>query len=71
MLLRLGRLLQMPYEGSYLDELPRKEDGLRSILGRHDAAGFMKLETKDLSVEMRLLHHMVSRIFFPREEDIT
>ena len=63
---RLGRLHQMPCVGSCLDELSRKEDGLRSILRRHDVEGFMKIETKDLSVKMRLFHHMISRIFFSR-----
>ena len=33
---------------------------------RDNVASFMKIEAKDLSVEMRLLHHMISRIFFPR-----
>ena len=67
----LDRLLQMPYEGSCLNELLRKEDGLRSILGRNDVVDFMKIEAKDLSVEMRLLHHMISKIFFPEEKDMT
>ena len=56
----------MPCEGNCLDELPRKEIRLRTILGREDVEEFMKIEAKNLSVEMRLLHHMVSRIFFPR-----
>ena len=63
---RLGRLLQMPCEGSCLDELPKKEVGLRTIFERDDVEGFLKIEAKDLSVEMRLLHHMVSRIFSSR-----
>ena len=62
----LGRLLQISYEGSYLDELSRKEDGLRMILGRDDIKGFIKIEAKNLSVEMKLLHHMIFMIFFPR-----
>ena len=57
----------MPCEGSCLDELPKKKIGLRTILGRDDVEGFLKIEAKDLSVKMRLLHHMVSKIFFSRE----
>ena len=63
---RLGRLLQIPCEGSCLDKLPKKKIGLRTILGRDNVEGFLKIEAMDLSVEMKLLHHMVSRIFFPR-----
>ena len=44
---RLGRLLQILCVGSCLDELPRKKDGLRSILRRDDVEGFMKVEVKD------------------------
>ena len=57
----------MPCEGSCLDELSRKEIGLKTILGREDVEWFIKIEAKDLSVEMRLLHHMIFMIFFPRE----
>ena len=60
----------MPYEGSYLDELPRKEIGLRTILGREDVEVFIKIKAKDLSMEMRLLHHIVSKIFFLQREKI-
>ena len=67
---RLGRFLQIPYEGSYLDELPKKEIGHRTILGRDDVEGLLKIEVKYLSVEMRLLHHMVSRIFSLVGEDM-
>ena len=67
---RLGRLLQIPCEGSYLDELSKKEVGLRTILGRNDVKVLLKIEAKDLSVEMRLLHHMVSRSFFLKGEDM-
>ena len=67
---RLGRLLQMPCKGSCLDKLSRKEIGLKTILGREDVEGFMKIEAKDLSVEMRLLHHMIFRIFFPKGGDM-
>ena len=63
---KLGRLLQMPCEGSCLDKLPRKEIRLRTILGREDVEGFLKIEIEDLSVGMRLLHLMVSRIFFSK-----
>ena len=60
----------MPYEGSCLDELPKKEIGLRTILGRDDVEGLLKIEAKDLSVEMRLLHHMVLEFFFSEGEDM-
>ena len=49
---RLGRLLHMPYEGSCLDELSKKEIGLRTILGRKDIERFLKIKAKDLSVKI-------------------
>ena len=56
---RLGRLLQMPCEGSCLDELPKKEIGLKTILGRDDVEGFLKIEAKDLCGDEATLPHGV------------
>ena len=47
-------------------ELPIKEEGINVILGRTFIKNLNKLEAKILSIEMRLLHHMVTKLFFPR-----
>ena len=43
-----------------------KEEGLSVILGRAFTKKLNKLETRILSIEMRLLHHMVTKLFIPR-----
>ena len=47
-------------------ELPIKEEGISVILGRTFTENLNKLEAKIFSVEMRLLHHMVIKLFVPR-----
>ena len=44
-------------------ELPIKEERINIILGRIYTGSLNKLEAKILSVEMRLLHHMVTKLF--------
>lgn len=51
------------------NELDRLEDnfsGLRTILEREEMVAFEKILASHLSVEMRLLHHMMARIFLSR-----
>ena len=47
-------------------ELSVKEEGINIILGRTFTGSLNKLEAQILSFEMRLLHHMVTTLFFPR-----
>ena len=44
-------------------ELPIKKEGISAILGRTFTENLNKLEAKILSIEMRLLHHMVTKPF--------
>ena len=64
--LHLGQILHLPCEGYTHMELSIKEEGLSAILGRVFTENLNKLEVKILSVEMRLLHHMVTKLFVPR-----
>ena len=47
-------------------ELPIKEERIDVILGRTFTESLNRLEAKILSVKMRLLHHMVTKLFVPR-----
>ncbi|EHA8586597.1 putative pentatricopeptide repeat-containing protein, chloroplastic [Cocos nucifera] len=51
------------------DRLLNKEEGLRSILQNDDIYGIEKLDAiGDLSMEMRVLHHIICTIFFLRAD---
>lgn len=63
---RLGNILEMLRNGIYVLALMKKIDGLRVILERDDIRNFRNLQANQLSVEMRLLHYMVSKIFFSK-----
>lgn len=60
----LGRLLHAPTIGA--DRLDDECSGLRTILERQDVMAFEEILESHLSVEIRLLHHMTTRIFIPR-----
>ena len=62
----LGEILQLPSEGYSYMELPIKEEGIRIILGEDFSGSLNKLEAKLLSIEMRVLHQIVTKLFFPR-----
>ena len=62
----LGEILHLPCEGYTNMELPVKEEGINVILGRTFTGSLNKLEAKILSIEMRLLHQMVTKLFFSR-----
>ena len=49
-------------------ELPIKEEEINAILGRTFTDSLNKLEVKILSVEIRLLHHMVTKLFVSRSD---
>ena len=62
----LGEILQLPSEGYSYMELPIKEEGIRIILGEAFSGSLNRLEAKLLSIEMRVLHQIVTKLFFPR-----
>ena len=62
----LGEILHLPCEGYSYMELPVKEEGINVILGRTYSGSLNKLEAKILSIEMRILHQLVTKLFFPR-----
>ena len=63
---RLGQILQMPSAGICIAKLINKSDSLWFILEREDVCEIEVLHANQLSVEMCLLHHVISRIFFPK-----
>ena len=62
----LSQILQIPSSGAVLDVLADRDDGIRCILERDDIRGVTTVTAVQLSVEMRLLHHVVARIFLPK-----
>ena len=64
--LHLGQILHLPCEGCTHMELPIKEERINVILERTFTESLNRLEAKIPSVEMRLLHHMVTKLFVPR-----
>ena len=61
---RLDQIFGIPCDGIVHERLPDKQDGLKAIVGRDDVVGDMLAHT--LSLEMRLLHHMIGGIFIPK-----
>lgn len=61
----LGRILHMPTNGSARERLDISWIGLESILRRGDISMTEWIKTPELSVEMSLLHRIVSSILFP------
>ena len=62
----LGEILHLPSEGYAYMELPVKEEGISVIFGGTYQGNLNKLEAKILPIEMRILHQMVTKLFFPR-----
>ena len=46
--------------------LDKKEEALKTILGKERVNELRSLQAGQLKLEMRLLHNIVSRIFFPK-----
>ena len=63
---RLSRILGIPKGGKCFLTLDKKEDGLRIVLENKNVTDLRSLQANQLSLEMRLLHNMVRRIFFPK-----
>ena len=62
----LGQILHLPYEGYTNIELSIKEEGINVILGKTYTESLNKLKAKTFSIEMRLLYHLVTKLFVPR-----
>ena len=62
----LSSLLQMPYFGNIYLELECRKTVLRLILEKEDVNVIGTVVASTLSLEMRLLHNFISRIFIPR-----
>ena len=60
----LSSLFMMPHNGSKFLELEDKARALEAIKGTYNAKG--NIIASSLSLEMRLLHNFISRIFIPR-----
>ena len=63
---RLSRILGVPKEGKCFLSLDKKGEGLKTILEKKNVTDLRSIQANQLSLEMRLLHNMVSRIFFPK-----
>ena len=61
-----GQIWSIPSLGPISNHLLDREAGIRCILGRDDIRGVTTVSAIQLSVEMRLLHHIVARIFLPK-----
>ena len=62
----LDSLLEMPIEGYKYLVLKDKMKALRIVLERDDVDENEIVKASSLSLEMRLLHNFISRIFLPR-----
>ena len=60
----LSSLFQMPHNGSKFLELEDKSQALEAIRGTYNSKG--NIVASSLSLEMRLLHNFISRIFILR-----
>ena len=58
----LGEILYLPCEGYSNMKLPVKEEGINVILGGTYSGSLNKLEAKILSIEMRILHQLVTKL---------
>lgn len=65
---RLGNILRVPTDGVDSDMLKDRKLGVQTILGREDVNEVEDVFANQLSLEMRLLHHMINRILFPKIE---
>ena len=68
---KLSEILEMPMEGVQVLRLEDRIDGLKCILGREDVTGIDLVQANQLSVELRFLHHIISRLSFRKLADLT
>lgn len=58
--------MSIPSKGIIANRLADKKEGLRCVLDRLDVGGIGEFMSNNLSIELRLLHHIVGRIFLPK-----
>ena len=63
---RLGHLLEVPRSGICYLNLTEKIEALKCVLERKNVNENEQLMTNHLSIEMRLLHSIISHIIFPK-----
>ena len=56
----------MRAEGSRTNKLEKRLEGLKNILGREDISDLEEVSANLLTIDMHLLHHVTSTIFFPK-----
>ena len=61
----LGSLLQMPTVGNKYLKLNYRSSALRTVFERKNTEEIGSVTISSLSLEMRLLHNFISRIFIP------
>lgn len=64
----LGQILGILYEGIISKSLADRKGALRYILDREDVGGIGDLIANTLSMNLRLLHYIIGRIFLSKTE---
>lgn len=62
----LGNIMRVPIDGVDSDMLEDRKFGVQTILGRKDVNEVQDVFANQLPPEMRLLHHIINRILFPK-----
>lgn len=62
----LDQMLSIPSEGTIANRLANQKVSLRYILNRLDIEEIGEFMSNTLSTNMRLLHHIIGRIFLPK-----
>lgn len=59
----LGQILSILFEGIVTNRLVDRRVGLRCVLDRMDVEGIREFKSNTLSTNLRVLHHILGRIF--------
>lgn len=60
--------LQIPNDGENGDHLENRNEGISTILNREIIEDWTEISANQLNAEMRLLHYMINKMFFPKIE---
>lgn len=61
----ISNILEMPKISACIPKIDNKFDGLKCILERDEVGEMEYVQENQLSIEMWLLHHIISKIIFP------
>lgn len=61
----LGQIIGVPFQDIMLERLAKRKTG-KYVLDRDDVDGIGNLIAGTLSIDMRLLHHIIKRVFIPK-----